>query len=503
MVSPRLYNRLPTPTRRGPDDRGPDQEKVRADESQWMNRIRRIHFVGIGGAGMAGIAEVMHNLGFVVTGSDLRETRVTARLRELGIVVSAGHRAEQVTGCQVVVSSTAIDSDNVEVIYAREQHIPVVPRAQMLAELMRFRHGIAVAGTHGKTTTTSLIASLLAAAGIDPTFVIGGRLNSSGANARLGEGDYLVAEADESDGSFLLLQPVMAVITNIDADHMETYDGDFERLKQTFLEFLHHLPFYGLAVVNLDDEPIRSLLADIAKPIVTYGLESDADIRATNITHEGNISRFTVSRRDRDPWFDVSLNLPGTHNVSNALAAIAVAYELGVPQETIGLALAEFEGIGRRLQVHEDLHVAGKVCALIDDYAHHPREIEASLQAVRAGWPQRRVVVVFQPHRYSRTRDLFEDFVHVLNSADVLVLLEVFAAGETPIKGADSRSLCRAVRSRGVIEPVFCPDMKSIPDLLTGLLEHGDLVLTLGAGDIGNAPAQIASAFPLIEQVER
>lgn len=497
VAKDRLYNPLQAPSRHV------GGQETRFDHVQWMNRIRRIHFVGIGGAGMAGIAEVMHNLGFAVTGSDVRETTVTRRLADLGMSVSLGHRAAHVAEAQVVVSSSAITADNPELVTARKRHIPVVPRAQMLAELMRFRHGIAVAGTHGKTTTTSLIASLLAGAGLDPTFVIGGRLNSSGVNARLGEGDYLVAEADESDGSFLSLQPVMAVITNIDADHMDTYDGDFEQLKRTFLAFLHHLPFYGLAVVCLDDPPIRSLLPDIAKPIVTYGLESDADIRATSITYQGTVSRFTVLRRGRDPWLDVSLNLPGRHNVLNALAAIAVACELGVDEEAIGQALAEFEGIGRRLQVHGCVQVAGKACTLIDDYAHHPREIEATLQAVRAGWPKRRVVAVFQPHRYTRTRDLFEDFAQVLSSVDVLVLLDVYAAGESPIKGADGRSLCRAVRSRGLVEPVFCPDVESMPQLLPGLVANGDLILTLGAGDIGNAPALIAAACSPSDQAER
>lgn len=456
-----------------------------------MGRIRQIHMVGIGGSGMGGIAEVLLNLGYRVTGSDLRENAVTRRLAELGAGIHLDHHAEYIKGCDVVVISSAVTSDNPEVQAAREARIPVVPRAEMLAELMRFRHGIAVAGTHGKTTTTSLIASLLAEGGVDPTFVIGGRLNSAGTNARLGAGHYLVAEADESDASFLYLQPMTAVVTNIDADHMATYGGDFSRLRQTFVEFLHHLPFYGLAVMCLDDPVVRELLPEVTRRVVTYGIESDADIRATDIRQEGLYTHFRVSRRDQPDWLGVTLHMPGHHNVLNALAAIAVAAEIGVEDEAICRGLTNFLGIGRRFQMNGELEIGNGTVLLVDDYGHHPREVAATLQAARNAWPERRLVVAFQPHRYSRTRDLFEDFTEVLSGADVLLVLEVYAAGEEPIAGADSRTLCRAIRARGQVDPVFVGTTDDLAVTLQAIIQEGDVVLTLGAGDIGAAAARL------------
>ena len=460
----------------------------------WMRRVRRVHFVGVGGAGMGGIAEVLQTLGFEVSGSDLKATNMTRRLEELGVNVGIGHRAANVSNADVVVTSTAVPDDNPELEAARLRAVPVIPRAQMLAELMRFRHGIAVAGTHGKTTTTSLVSNLLAQGGLDPTFVVGGRLNSSGSNARLGAGRYLVAEADESDGSFLRLQPMVAVITNIDADHMETYGGDFQALRQAFLEFLHNLPFYGLAVLCADDPVVRGLIPVAAKPIVTYGLEAGADIRASAIRQVGMKTRFRVLRAGRPGWLAITLNLPGRHNVQNALAAIAIATELGVDDEDIQRGLAEFQGISRRLQLHGDFDVPVGRVTVVDDYAHHPREIEATVQAVRAAFPDRRLLIVFQPHRYTRTRDLFEDFAQVLADADALLVREVYAAGESPIAGADSRALCRAIRLRGRVDPVFAAgsDAARLCEVVTDLVEDGDVVLTLGAGDIGNAPGELA-----------
>ena len=452
-----------------------------------MGRIRCIHFVGIGGVGMGGIAEVMLNLGYDICGSDLNENAVTQRLTKLGANIYFGHAAENLDDCDVVVVSTAVKEDNPEVIAAHEQRIPVVPRAEMLAELMRFRYGIAVAGTHGKTTTTSLVASVLAEGDFDPTFVIGGRLNSAGTNARLGESHYLVAEADESDASFMHLQPMMAVVTNIDADHMETYGGDFEKLRQTFIEFLHHLPFYGLAILCVDDDEIRNVIPQINRPMITYGFSEDADIRATNLKQEGNKTLFSVSKKDNENWLEITLNMPGEHNVLNALAAIAVANEIGVEATAIQSALLKFEGIGRRFQINGEYQVGKAKVMHVDDYGHHPREVDATIQAIRSGWPDKRLVVAFQPHRYTRTRDLFEDFTAVLSSVDALVLLEVFSAGETVIAGADGRSLARAIRARGQVEPVFVEHIEELAPTLKGVLKDGDILLTLGAGSIGAA----------------
>ncbi|MGB5717712.1 MAG: UDP-N-acetylmuramate--L-alanine ligase [Gammaproteobacteria bacterium] len=459
-----------------------------------MGRVRHVHFVGIGGAGMSGIAEVLHNLGYSVCGSDLRDSEVTRRLSGLGIRILLGHAAKNVSGCDVVVVSTAIAADNPELVAAREQRIPVVPRAEMLAELMRFRYGIGVAGTHGKTTTTSLTASVLAEGGLDPTFVIGGQLNSAATNAQLGSGHYLVAEADESDASFLYLQPSMAVVTNIDADHLSTYEGDFERLRQTFIDYLHHLPFYGLAVLCLDDPQVANILDEVTRPVITYGIDTEADVRASELHQQGLQTHFQVQRAGHDKPLTISLNLPGRHNVLNALAAIAVATELGVSDEAIQQALSGFQGIGRRFQMAGEIQVAAGRVLLIDDYAHHPREIAPTLEAVRVGWPQRRLVVVFQPHRYSRTHDLFDDFIQVLSGVDVLLLCEVYAAGEAPVSGADGRSLARGIRARGHVDPVFVEKLEMLPGVLDDVLHDGDVLLTLGAGDIGAAAARLASA---------
>ncbi len=450
-----------------------------------MRRINRIHFVGIGGAGMSGIAEVLLNLGYNVQGSDIRENAVVRRLRRLGAEVFIGHDSEHLGDSDVVVVSSAVTRENPEVASALEKRLPVVQRAEMLAELMRFRSGIAVAGTHGKTTTTSLVASVMAEGGLDPTFVIGGRLASADAHARLGEGKYLVAEADESDASFMHLQPMISIVTNIDVDHLETYQNDFQQLKRTFVEFLHNLPFYGLAIVCIDDDNVRSLISEIARPTVTYGLSEDADIRAVGLRHDAFSSTFEVLRLDCRP-LTVTLGLPGRHNVLNALAAIAVAHELEVSDAAVQKALAEFGGIDRRMQLIGERDIAGKNIMFVDDYGHHPREISATLEGVRSGWPDRRVVVVFQPHRFTRTRDLLDDFAEVLSQGmDVLVLTEVYAAGEEVIAGADGRALARAVRGRGRVEPVFVSELEMIPGVLAGLVEDGDIVLTLGAGSVG------------------
>lgn len=466
-----------------------------------MPTITRIHLIGIGGVGMAGIAEVLLNLGHEVQGSDLRCTSVVKRLKKLGAKIFLGHRAENINGADVVVISSAIAVENPEWVAARDHRIPVVRRAEMLAELMRFRHGIAVAGTHGKTTTTSLIASVLAEAGEDPTFLIGGRLKSTDTHARLGVGRYLVAEADESDASFTHLQPMLAVVTNIDNDHLGTYDGDLNRLRRTFLEFLHNLPFYGLAVVCADDPGVQSILTDIKRAVMTYGISEQADIRATEIEINGLRSNFKVLRPGASEALHLTVNLPGLHNVLNALAAVAVAQELSLDDAAIQTAMAGFQGIDRRFQtLGEEKTAVGKVL-FVDDYAHHPTEISATLTAVRQVWPGRGLVVVFQPHRYTRTRDLLDDFAKILASVDRLIITEVYAAGEEPISLADGRSICRAVRSRGQVEPIFVPELRDIPEALGAVLENGDLVLTLGAGDIGafaaGLPATMGKLRPL------
>jgi len=457
------------------------------------DRVKRVHFVGIGGAGMCGIAEVLHNLKFAVSGSDLRESANTKRLTSLGVKVSIGHDPQLVTGVDVVVASTAVEEANLEIAAANAGNIPIVPRAEMLGELMRTRRGIAIAGTHGKTTTTSLVASCLAEGGLDPTFVIGGRLNSAGANARLGSGEYLVAEADESDASFLHLFPYRAVVTNIDADHMSTYGGDFERLKQAFVSFLRNLPIFdGLAVLCLDDPIVREILPRVHRMVFTYGTVPDAELRAVNIRQEGLKTHFTVELRGQKNQWQVTLNLPGRHNVLNALAAIAIAYERGVNEAAIQRALAGFAGIGRRFQVNGRIAHDGGDVILVDDYAHHPREIAATVAAVRASWPARRLFVAFQPHRYTRTHDLLDDFSAVLANVDKLIITEVYAAGERPIRGADGRALCDAIRARGKTEPIFLEDVNTLPQALADVLRGNDVLLTMGAGSIGG----VAAALP-------
>jgi UDP-N-acetylmuramate--alanine ligase len=450
-----------------------------------MRRIHCVHFVGIGGSGMSGIAEVMLSLGYAVQGSDLKPNKQTKRLEDQGATVFIGHASANIRDADAVVVSSAVDETNPEVAAAREQLMPVVSRAEMLAELMRFRYSVAVAGTHGKTTTTSLVASVLAEGGLDPTFVIGGRLKSADANARLGQGDYLVAEADESDASFVHLKPMLAVVTNIDADHMSTYEGDIGKLKSSFIEFLHNLPFYGLAVVCTDDAGVNDVLGDIGRSVTTYGTNSDADVRASNVVFTAATTSFDVSRKGNEQKLHVKLQLPGMHNVRNALAAIAVADELQIGDDAVVRALEEFEGIDRRFQKMGDVMTAAGSVMLVDDYGHHPTEIAATLAAARSGWPGKRVVLVFQPHRYSRTRDLMDDFATVLSNADVLILLDVYAAGEDPIAGADGRAMARAIRTRGAVEPVFVESLDGLQPVLMGLLEDGDLVLTMGAGDIG------------------
>lgn len=456
-----------------------------------MGRIRHIHFVGIGGAGMGGIAEVLLNEGYKITGSDLSDNAVTKRLASLGAKIIQKHEASNIKGVDVVVRSTAIPDENPELIAARQARIPIVPRALMLAELMRFRYGIAIAGTHGKTTTTSLVTSILAEAGLDPTFIIGGLLNSTGSNAKLGSGNYLVAEADESDASFLYLKPIMAAVTNIDADHMSTYNGDFNTLKQTFVEFLHHLPFYGLAVLCADDPVVREVTSQVSRPIMTYGFSEDVDIRAVDFKQQGLKNYFKVQRRGK-PDLEITLNLAGQHNVLNALAAIGLASEIGVADSAIKKALANFSGVGRRFQMYGEFNLAQGKVLLVDDYGHHPREIKATLQAIRQAWPDRRLVMAYQPHRYTRTRDLFDDFAQVLSEVDVLVLLDVYSAGETPITGADGRSLCRNIRQRGKIDPIFVEHPQDLPLALQNVLQDKDVVLTQGAGNIGGISAELA-----------
>jgi len=459
-----------------------------------MGRMRRLHFVGIGGAGMNGIAQVMLNLGYEISGSDIRANAATERLAEQGARIFIGHAAEQVAGVDAVVISSAVTEDNPEVVAAREQRIPVVPRAEMLAEIMRFRYGIAVAGTHGKTTTTSLIASLLIDGGMDPTYVIGGRLNAAGSHAHLGEGEFLVAEADESDASFLYLQPMLAVVTNVDEDHMSTYGGDFDRLRATFLEFLHHLPFYGVAVICIDDVNARELLPDVSRRVITYGFDAEADVRGADLRQRGQSTSFTAHLPD-GRGFEVTLAMPGRHNALNALAAITVGYELGLEPASMQRTLAQFQGIGRRFQLRTCRLASGGEVLLVDDYGHHPRELEATLAAVRAGWPERRLVLAFQPHRYSRTRDAFDDFARVLSTSDVLILSEVYAAGEAPITGADGRALSRAIRARGQVDPIFIDDIAELPQVLAGVVREGDIVLTMGAGSIGQVAARLAEGL--------
>ena len=458
---------------------------------QRMRRINCVHFVGIGGSGMSGIAEVMLSLGYQVQGSDLKNNMSVQRLKNLGATVFIGHQEENIRDADAVVVSSAVDESNPEVAAARDQLLPIVQRAEMLAELMRFRYSIAVAGTHGKTTTTSLVASVLAEGGLDPTFVIGGRLKSADSNARLGQGEYLVAEADESDASFVHLKPMLAIVTNIDADHMSTYDGDIEKLRSGFIKFLHNLPFYGLAILCADDPGVSEVLGRIGRSTVTYGIDSGADIRAEDIEYSEGLTRFRVVRPAKEEPLEISLRLPGLHNVRNALAAIAVAEELQIADQAVVGALEGFEGIDRRFQTQGEIETTNGRVMLVDDYGHHPTEIAATIEAARAGWPDKRIVLAFQPHRYSRTRDLMDDFATVLCEADVLILLEVFAAGEDPIAGADGRAIARAVRSRGGVEPVFVEELSGLAEVLHGVLADGDLVLTMGAGDIGVLAASL------------
>ncbi|MCG8518944.1 MAG: UDP-N-acetylmuramate--L-alanine ligase [Pseudomonadales bacterium] len=460
-----------------------------------MRRIRHIHFVGIGGAGMSGIAEVLKNQGYDVSGSDIRRGAVTDRLSALGVQVYIGHAEGNSADADVVVVSSAVAADNPEVVSARARRVPIVPRAEMLAEIMRYRHGIAVAGTHGKTTTTSLIASVLAEAGLDPTFVIGGKLNSAGTNAQLGGSRYLVAEADESDASFLHLTPVISVVTNIEADHMDTYGGDVGKLKQTFIDFLHNLPFYGVAVMCVDDAYVQEIIPRISRAIITYGIDNpDADYRAENIRSDGLRSRFLVKRPGGRPDLEVELKMPGRHNVLNALAVIAVATDEGVDDDAICRGLAGFAGVGRRFQVYGDYQTRNGTVTLVDDYGHHPTEVAAVVRAARDAYPDRRLVMLYQPHRYSRTRDLYEDFVRVLSDVDGLLLMDVYAAGEDPVPGADGRSLCRSIRQRGQVEPVFVEDKQDIEGVLANTLQDGDLLITQGAGDIGGVASRLAAA---------
>jgi UDP-N-acetylmuramate--alanine ligase len=470
--------------------------------------IKHIHFVGVGGSGMSGIAEVLCNLGYTISGSDLSDSATLRRLAGLGIKTFVGHAPGNVAGADAVVTSTAVQADNPEVLVAREMRIPIVPRALMLAELMRLKQGIAIAGTHGKTTTTSLVASVLAEAGLDPTFVIGGRLNSAGANARLGSGDYIVVEADESDASFLNLLPVMAVVTNIDADHMETYGHDFGRLKQAFVEFLHRMPFYGVAILCTDDAALREIVNEVTCPITSYGFNEDAQVRAVNVRAVDGEMHFTVQRRNGVvlPDMDVVLNLPGLHNVLNALSAIAVAVELNIADAAVQKALAEFKGVGRRFQRYGDLPLPsqdgrpGGIATVVDDYGHHPVEMAATIAAARGAFPGRRLVLAFQPHRFTRTRDCFEDFVKVMGQADLVLLAEVYAAGETPIVAADGRALARALRIAGKVDPIFVDDIATMPQAIVDNAQAGDVVLCMGAGSIGAVPAKVVILLQNNEQ---
>ncbi len=459
------------------------------------HKVKHIHFVGIGGAGMSGIAEVFVNLGYQVSGSDLMDGPVIQRLSNLGVKVYVGHESQQIAGADAVVTSTAVKPDNPEVIAAKNKNIPVVPRAMMLAELLRLRSGIAIAGTHGKTTTTSLIASILAAADMDPTFVIGGKLEAAGCHAKLGSGEFIVVEADESDASFLYLQPVLTVVTNIDADHMETYGYDFNRLKQTFVEFVQHLPFYGMAVLCMDDANVREVMPAISKPITTYGLSEDAQVRAINIQQYGSQMKFTamVGVNGSARKLDITLNLPGLHNIQNALAAITVANEIGVPDAAIVKALAEFKGVERRFQRYGEIKISAQQSfTLIDDYGHHPVEMEATIKAARGAFPGRRLVVAFQPHRYTRTRDVFEDFTKVLSQVDVLLLTEVYPAGEDLIVAADSKSLARSIRVQGKVEPIYVEEVSDLPVAILDIVQDGDVVLVMGAGSVAKVAPDIA-----------
>jgi UDP-N-acetylmuramate--alanine ligase len=466
-----------------------------------MRRIQHIHFVGIGGSGMGGIAEVLINLGYDVRGSDLKPNAVTERLQGLGAKIAYGHDAANLANADVVVVSSAVKPDNPEVQAALARRLPVVQRAEMLGELMRFRYAIAVAGTHGKTTTTSLVASILAEGGEDPTFVIGGRLKSAGSNARLGAGRYLVAEADESDASFVHLQPMIAIVTNIDNDHLVTHEGDFARLKQSFVDFLHNLPFYGLAVLCADDEHVRDIVPRVGRPILTYGIAHEADVRALNIERRGPRTAFDVMRPGAAKPLSVTVNLPGTHNVLNSLAAIAVGSELGIADDALARALENFQGIDRRLQVIGEVAAPAGRLLLIDDYGHHPTEVAATLDAIRQGWPNRRLVLAFQPHRYTRTRDLLDDFASVLSAADVLFVTEVYAAGEAPIAGADGRAICRAVRSRGQVEPVLVEHVEKLASALKDVLRDGDVVVTMGAGNIGAVAHDLPAKLGAVKAV--
>ncbi|MBU2885403.1 UDP-N-acetylmuramate--L-alanine ligase [Gilvimarinus agarilyticus] len=457
-----------------------------------MRRIRRIHFIGIGGAGMSGIAEVLLNQGYEISGSDLKKSDVTERLQLMGAQIFIGHSASHVAGVDVVVNSSAVGEHNPEMVAARDKRIPIVRRAEMLAELMRYRHGIAVAGTHGKTTTTSLMASVLAAADRHPTYIIGGVVNSSGSNAQLGESRYLVAEADESDASFLHLQPMVAVVTNIDADHMDTYGGDFSKLKQTFVEFLHNLPFYGVAVVCGDDPVVQEILNDVSRAVVTYGFSEHCDIRAIDVHQNKMLSTFNVVGSGLSEPLSVKINIPGEHNILNALAVVAVALDEGVSPQAIVQGLESFTGVGRRFQVYGEFPVSEGNAMLVDDYGHHPREVAATIKAIRDGWPDRRLVMVYQPHRFSRTRDLFEDFVDVLSGVDALVMLEVYSAGEEPVPGADGRTLCRSIRNRGLIDPIFVEGVDGVPAVIQDVVQAGDIVITQGAGNVGALAVELA-----------
>ncbi|MFV0449430.1 MAG: UDP-N-acetylmuramate--L-alanine ligase [Vibrio sp.] len=467
-----------------------------------MRRVKCIHFIGIGGAGMSGIAEVLLNEGYQITGSDIAENAVTERLASIGATVFIGHQGSNIDQASVVVVSTAINEQNPEIQAAREKRIPIVRRAEMLAELMRFRHGIAVAGTHGKTTTTALVTQIYSEAGLDPTFVNGGLVKSAGTNARLGSSRVLIAEADESDASFLHLQPMATIVTNIEADHMDTYGGDFETLKQTFVDFLHNLPFYGQAILCIDDPVVRELIPRISRQVITYGFSEDADVRIENYHQHGQQGKFTVVRQGKGN-LDITLNIPGRHNALNASAAIAVATEDDINDEAILNALISTQGTGRRFDHLGEFETGNGVAMLVDDYGHHPTEVDVTIKAARSGWQNKRLVMIFQPHRYTRTRDLYDDFANVLEQVDVLIMLDVYAAGEKPIAGADGRSLCRTIRSRGKVDPIFVSDSKTLPAVLANVLQDGDLVLTQGAGDVGKVAKHLQSLQLNIEKMQK